>query len=59
MTNVFKGDYSVKKVVLLSLYHVKWDRIGPAMSLFERYYMYVIVVFRLEHIDVLVQFGGG
>lgn len=58
MTNVFKGDYSVKKVMLMSLYHVKWDRIGSAMSLFGRYYMYVIVIFRFEHIDVLVQLGG-
>lgn len=57
MTNVFKGDYSVKKGMLLSLYHVKWDR--TTMSLFGTYYMYVIVIFRLEHIDVLVQFGGG
>lgn len=57
MTNVFKGDYSVKKGMLLSLYHVKWDR--TTTSLFGTYYMYVIVIFRLEHIDVLVQFGGG
>ena len=53
MTNVFKGDYSVKKVMLMSLYYVKWDRIGSAMSLFGRYYMYVIVMMCLYSSEVL------
>lgn len=43
MTNVFKGDYSVKKVMLLRLYHVKWDRMGPAMSLFGREFIICIL----------------